>query len=119
MDRGLDRETTTSGGGKEGPPLLRHTRLTVVLLGLMLLVGLGTVTAQDQRAEAGGAPVAGSGSVEIAGPVRVIDGDTIEAFIHGRRVGVGLIGIDAPMGNTACGRTATAALQLLTQGGSR
>jgi endonuclease YncB( thermonuclease family) len=63
---------------------------------------------------AGQAPPPGSGSFDIAGPVRVIDGDTLEVYIEGRRVGVGLIGVDAPLGNTACGRRATEMLRQLT-----
>ncbi len=52
------------------------------------------------------APAPGSGSVSIGGPVRVIEGDTLEVNIQGRRVGVGIVGIVAPAGNTDCGRDA-------------
>jgi hypothetical protein len=66
--------------------------------------------------EPGGAPPPGSGPVDVSSFVRVIDGDTIEAYLGGTRAGIGLIGVDAPMGNTACGRDA-AALRTLVQGG--
>jgi micrococcal nuclease len=69
----------------------------------------GLVTAQ--------APAPGGGPVTIAGPVRVIDGDTLEVRIDGRRVGVGLIGIEAPQGNTPCGKEAAATLARLVAGG--
>jgi len=50
------------------------------------------------------APAPGSGDQVIKGRVRVIDGDTLEIFINGRQASVGLIGIKAPLGNTACGQ---------------
>jgi len=67
------------------------------------------------------APGRGSGDVQIKGFVRVIDGDTLEIYINGKRTGVGLIGIKAPRGNSACGKSATQHLQslLAQQGGPR
>jgi endonuclease YncB( thermonuclease family) len=67
------------------------------------------------------APPRGSGEVQITGFVRVIDGDTLEIYVNGKRTGVGLIGIKAPLGNTACGKSAAQFLQGLLgqQGGSR
>jgi endonuclease YncB( thermonuclease family) len=53
------------------------------------------------------APPPGSGPVDFSGFVRVIDGDTFELYISGRRTGVGIIGIRVPMGNTPCGRLAS------------
>lgn len=50
---------------------------------------------------------------------RVIDGDTLEAWIGTQRVGVGLIGITAPQGNTNCGQEAAGLLWQLTDGGLR
>jgi endonuclease YncB( thermonuclease family) len=52
------------------------------------------------------APPRGSGTHEITGPVRVIDGDTLEVYINGRQAGIGIVGIKAPRGNTPCGRRA-------------
>ncbi|HEX2295851.1 MAG TPA: PQQ-dependent sugar dehydrogenase [Actinomycetota bacterium] len=70
-----------------------------------------------QRVPAGGPPPHGSGDVRVEGYVRTIDGDTIEPLIGGNRVGVGLIGIDAPSGNTRCGAAAAGALGELVAGG--
>ena len=66
----------------------------------------------------GQAPPLGSGTLAIPGGVRVIDGDTVEVYVSGRRIGIGLIGIRAPMGNTPCGREATAMLESLVAGGA-
>jgi glucose/arabinose dehydrogenase len=51
--------------------------------------------------------------------VRVIDGDTIETWLDGKRVGIGLVGVSAPQANTQCGRAATGKLWGLTKGGLR
>ena len=51
--------------------------------------------------------------------VRVVVGDTVEVWRRGGRVGVGLIGIDAPRGNTVCGVRAAAKLQRLVDDGAR
>ncbi len=66
----------------------------------------------------GGAPPAGSGPVDIAGFVRGIDGDTMETWIDGSRVGIGLIGINVPEGNTTCGVQATSMLQNMLYAGA-
>ena len=58
----------------------------------------------------GQAPPPGSGPIAFNGYVRVIEGDTIEAWINGRQSGIGFIGFDAPMGNTPCGKQAINAL---------
>jgi endonuclease YncB( thermonuclease family) len=63
------------------------------------------------------APPQGSGNFQIQGPVRVIDGDTLEIFINGRQTAVGVIGIKAPWGNTTCGQTAIATLRALIRNG--
>ena len=55
----------------------------------------------------------------VAANVRVIVGDTVEIWRRGGRLGVGLIGIDAPQGNTTCGIEAAAKLQRLVSGGAR
>ena len=57
------------------------------------------------------APPPGSGPLDITGPIRVIDGDTMEVYIKGRQSGLGIIGIRAPMGNTTCGKAALAHLR--------
>src|SRR4029450_5668449 len=49
--------------------------------------------------------------------IRVIDGNTIETWIDGKRVGIGLVGVEAPMANTNCGRAATGMLWGLVRGG--
>lgn len=79
----------------------------------ILLVCLSTPSLRAQ------APPKGSGPIDITGPVRVIDGDTIEVFHERRRIGVGLIGVRAPQGNTSCGRQATEFLQTLLENGVR
>jgi glucose/arabinose dehydrogenase/endonuclease YncB( thermonuclease family) len=91
-------------------------RLLIILVFLVLLVRLEPMPVRAQRVEPGGAPPAGSGAVEASGFIRVIDGDTIETWIDGKRVGIGLIGTSAPMGNTDCGRVAAALLRTLVTG---
>lgn len=61
----------------------------------------------------GGAPPAGSGPIDIEGFVRAIDGDTMETWINGSRVGIGLIGVDVFEANTVCGAAAADALQYM------
>jgi len=39
--------------------------------------------------------------------VRVIDGNTVEVYINGRQIGIGIIGIEVAEGNTSCGQQAT------------
>jgi glucose/arabinose dehydrogenase len=63
-----------------------------------------------------GAPPHGLGPFTVS-DVRVIDGDSIEVLIQGARAAVRLAGVDAPEGNTACGRAATAQLQALAARG--
>lgn len=67
----------------------------------------------------GQAPAKGSGSVTPNGQIRVIDGDTLDVVINGRRVAVGLIGVDAPEGNTPCGKQAVQAMGILIHSGLR
>src|SRR5918992_4079798 len=95
----------------------------VVLSVLLLLVAVVEPAAAQQggvkRAEPGGAPPPGSGPFTITRPVRAIDGDTIEVNIGGSRVGVRLIGMDAPRANTSCGKVAASQLQAVVRGGVR
>lgn len=53
----------------------------------------------------------------VTGPVRVIEADTLEIQVDGRRLGVAVAGIVAPPGNTACGRAAIAATYALVADG--
>ena len=62
------------------------------------------------------APPKGSGTLEVTGPVRVIDGDTFEVYIGGRQVAIGIIGIKAPRVNTRCGRKAAELMNQLANG---
>jgi endonuclease YncB( thermonuclease family) len=55
----------------------------------------------------------------VRGSIRIIEADTVEIRIEGRQVGVGFIGIEAPMGNTACGRQAIERLASLLEAGLR
>jgi glucose/arabinose dehydrogenase len=64
------------------------------------------------------APPPGSGSRNIQF-ARVIDANTIEANINGNRVGIRLVGINVPAGNTACGKVATAILNTFLKAGGR
>jgi endonuclease YncB( thermonuclease family) len=66
----------------------------------------GDLVPAAHAAGPGGAPPPGSGPVDVTGFIRVIEADTVEIRIEGRQVGVGFVGIEAPMGNTACGRRA-------------
>ncbi len=51
--------------------------------------------------------------------MRVIDGDTLEAYINGRQSGIGIIGIRVPMGNTPCGKAASNQLESAVSRGLR
>lgn len=68
-------------------------------------------------APVGGAARKGSGPLNYIGPVRVIEGDTFEIYPNGNQTGIGVIGIKAPPGNTACGKLAIHAVQTLVSGG--
>jgi endonuclease YncB( thermonuclease family) len=62
-----------------------------------------------------GAPPSSEGpaTIEIVGPVRVIDGDTLEVFVDGHQTAIGIIGIKAPRANSPCGVRAAQHLQRL------
>jgi endonuclease YncB( thermonuclease family) len=53
----------------------------------------------------------------VTGRVRVVEADTLEVQVDGRRVGVAVAGIVVPPGNTACGREAIAATKVLVEDG--
>jgi endonuclease YncB( thermonuclease family) len=65
-----------------------------------------------------GAPAAGTGATALEGFVRAVQGDTLDARMSNRRIGIGIVGIRAPQGNTPCGKEATAYLQGLVEDGA-
>src|SRR6185436_12613298 len=92
--------------------------LVVLCLAFVVMVLLpGPIVAQ--RVGPGGAPPQSTKPIDLQGPIRVIDGNTIETWIDGKRVGIGLVGVEAPMANTNCGRAATGMLWGLVKGGLR
>lgn len=88
------------------------TRFTPALTLAVLALSAQVVLAQSAPSTA-----SPSGMTEVRGFVRVVDGDTMEAWVNGQRLGMGLLGVSAPMGNTSCGRTAKDALRSLVMGG--
>lgn len=72
-----------------------------------------------ERVGAGGAPAPGTGGFTSDGFVRAIDGHTLELWIGSHQIGVGILGIEVPEGNTFCGAMATDYLQGLSYGGLR
>jgi endonuclease YncB( thermonuclease family) len=101
-------------------PRTQLARALATMLGLIFVIGsLGTVRAIDQRsAEPSGAPEPKTGPFRPTGFVRVIDGSTLEATVDGKRIGVGVLGIDAPSYGTGCGDAARAQLQSLVGRGA-
>jgi endonuclease YncB( thermonuclease family) len=51
-----------------------------------------------------------------ASRVRVIEADTLEVWVDGIRLAVGVAGINAPSGNTPCGKQAIAAVREMLAG---
>ena len=88
-------------------------RLVTSLLAFLAVVGLTGVSGELQAAPSGA-----KAPVELEGYVRAIVGDTLDARMSNRRVGIGIIGIQAPQGNTACGKEATAFAQALVNDGA-
>ncbi|MFN8636904.1 MAG: PQQ-dependent sugar dehydrogenase [Chloroflexota bacterium] len=76
-----------------------------------MLAGLGSVQALDQPTGPSGAPAPKSGPFQPSGYVRVVDGDSIEVVIDGKRVAVAVLGIQAAKYGTACGDAARAQVQ--------
>jgi glucose/arabinose dehydrogenase/endonuclease YncB( thermonuclease family) len=62
----------------------------------------------------GGAPPPGAGTVKVSGYIRFIDAQSFETRINGNQVAIRMIGIDAPVGNTDCGKEALDFLKSLT-----
>ncbi len=56
-------------------------------------------------------------SEQLVGYIRVIQGDTMDARNAQGRVGIGVIGVKAPNGNTLCGKEATAFTEELVSDG--
>ena len=81
-----------------------------------LVSSLGSFAAHG--APPGGAPPEGSGPLQLEGYVRVIQGDTLDARSVRGRVAIGIIGVRTPLGNTPCGREATAFVQGLLSDGA-
>jgi endonuclease YncB( thermonuclease family) len=95
-------------------------RRSIAIAALPLILGFalwGSAAAGERCEEDSGASAVQGTMLRVSGPVRVIEGDTLDVNIQGERTGVGLIGILAPQGNTTCGREAIAQLRLLTQDG--
>ena len=123
----VERLAATRSSGRDGrrrPPLAPPALLALLVVVLALGLSPGAVAPAALPAPGlqlggvppGGAPAPGSGPRQIAGYIRVIDGDTVEAWIDGKRVAIGILGVDAPQGNTDCGRQATALLRQLARG---
>src|SRR3954447_24970275 len=103
---------------------LKRTVIAALVLSLVapMLASVESIPGSAVHAQsvpAGGAPPVGSGSVETTGFIRGIDGDTLETQLLGQQSAIGLIGITAPPGNTACGREASAQARTLTARGLR
>jgi endonuclease YncB( thermonuclease family) len=90
--------------------------LRLLTLGAVLLICLRLSPPEDGAAQA---PGPNDQAFVHNGFVRVIDGDTVEIWRDDRRWGIGLIGIDAPEGNTACGMSAAARMWELTAQGAK
>jgi endonuclease YncB( thermonuclease family) len=85
----------------------RHRARVISLVGVfMALVGQPVVRGADAT------------PVELQGYVRAIQGDTLDARLFNRRIGIGIVGIQAPPGNTPCGKEATAFVQGLVNDGA-
>jgi hypothetical protein len=91
---------------------LSHSKLSWAVAGVtLLLVG------SPQTAWMGAQAPTTVGTVVITHSIRVIEADTLEVTIQGKRVAAGLAGVKAPAGNTVCGRQAISALYaLIAQG---
>jgi endonuclease YncB( thermonuclease family) len=81
----------------------RRLALRIVAAAIVTAACLGGT----ERSLSAQAPPPGSGPIEFNGFVRVIDGDSVEIYVNGSRIGIGIVGIRTPMGNTSCGQDAT------------
>jgi len=106
---------TVSGGDRIiGNPHGRRHRARIAAMPLLAL-GLLAMLLQTAPSAQGAPRIRGFFSPYV----RVVVGDTTEIWRRGGRVGVGLIGIDAPEGNTPCGIKASARLERHVAGGVR
>jgi endonuclease YncB( thermonuclease family) len=78
----------------------RRARLPVLGIASIVLCSAVAVAAQ--------APPSPPNQLSVSGGLRVIEADTLEVWVEGARLAVGVIGIKAPPGNTPCGREAIA-----------
>jgi endonuclease YncB( thermonuclease family) len=93
-----------------------HARLLASVPGavaVLVFVGLNCIPHAPEAAS-----TANRAPVELQGYVRAIQGDTLDARMGNKRVGIGIVGIQAPQGNTACGKEATAFAQSLVNDGA-
>ena len=91
---------------------MKTTRAQFRVLGIVVTTLAAVVLPTAQ------APDRIHGQLTVRGPVRVIEGDTLEVSINGMRVGVRIPGITVPRGNTPCGRQASAAMRELLSSGA-
>src|SRR5262245_22298817 len=97
----------------------RVQRWVVFVIAALLLLATSPPAAAQSRVPDGSAPPPGTPPIEVRGFVRVIDGDSMEVRLDGKQVGIGIVGVNVPMGNTPCGREATERLRRLVMGGMR
>ena len=85
------------------------------VLAILLFVAVSGMSPASSAAPRVPGPPPATG--ELEGYVRAVDGNTVDARLDGRRVGIEIIGIRAARANTPCGRAATAYLQSLIDDG--
>jgi len=78
----------------------------VVLLAVVSML-MPVLNADSVKGNPGGAPPRGSGPIHFTGFPSVIEGDSLDLQLYGNRVAVGIIGVDAPRGNSSCGKAAS------------
>jgi endonuclease YncB( thermonuclease family) len=91
----------------------------LLFLGVLATFGSRIAVSSAQTVPPGGAPPAGSGTMEVEGFVRAITGDVLDARLPPGRTVIAIVGIRAPQGNTPCGQAATAFVQALVAEGAR
>jgi endonuclease YncB( thermonuclease family) len=79
-------------------------RVTPAVFAIVVLLGSSCRTAPVATAGADDA----TGSIVLAQVNRVIDGDSLDAHVDGKRTAVGFLGAEAPPLNQPCGRPAQA-----------
>lgn len=86
------------------PP--RHSLFVGLSTAVCLTAGLAS---PQTGGPAGGTPP--SSGIQLEGYIRAIQGDTLDAGNARGRIGIGIIGVKVPGGNTPCGKQATAFTQ--------